>query len=243
MIFEMAEGLVSGGWNALTNITSGIGKGISQIGSTFFPAPQRTVIKSEITKAAGSTGMTYRPTAVDAPSTWETMQQAAMGWEGSPYAEQFAITVKNDQAMNLAEKVSSTKQEGIGGMFADIMGGLEFAGKQSQSISTLVDQIMGPWSPRETVRGTPQAGYPEGRDEGHLNNLSQKGAEVFATVKAGAEAIFDQVKGLFNIGFGQQGSQPVFGIQHELSPSKGLSAGLIIAGVVIVLIILLSRKK
>ena len=62
-------------------------------------------------------------------------------------------------------------------------------------------------------------------------------------MKAGAAAMLDQVKGLFNIGFPQQQGQPVFGLTHEIKPSKGLSTGLIIAGVVIVLVILLSRKK
>jgi len=243
MIIEMAGGLVSGGWNALTNITSGIGKGASYIGSAFFPAPQRTTIQSEITKPAGGTGATYRPTTIEAPEFWATAQMAADQWLASPYEKQYAVPAKVQESQKLAQTVSSTKQEGIGGMFADIMSGLEWTAGQSQRITTLVDEIMGPWLPRETIKATPQVGYPEGRDERHLDNLAQRGAEVFATVRAGAQGILDQVKGLFNIGFPQQGEQPAFGIQHELSPSKGLSIGLIIAGVILVLVILLGRKK
>lgn len=243
MIIEMAGGLVSGGWDALTNITSGIGKGASRIGSAFFPATQRTTIQSEITKPAGGAGATYRPTAIEAPEFWATMQMAADQWLASPYEDQYAVQKMTQESQELARTVSSVKQEGIGGMFADIMAGLEWTAGQSRKITTLVDEVMGPWLPRETIKGTPQAGYPEGRDERHLSDLTQRGAEVFATVKTGAQAILDQVKGLFNIGFPQQGSQPAFGIQHELSPSKGLSIGLIIAGVILVLIILLGRKK
>ena len=243
MILEMAGGLVSGGWDALTNITSGIGKGISRIGSTFFPGPQQVQpIVSEITQAGNYTS-TPKPVSPDAPSTWETLQMAANQWLRSPYEDQYAALAKTQEGLNLEQKISAVEPEKEPGLFENIFTGLEWAATQSRNIRTLADELMAPWSPRDTVYGKPQAGYPEGRDEGHLNNLAQAGANMWEAMKVGAGAMLDQVKGLFNIGFPQQESQPGFGLTHEIKPSKGLSAGLIIAGIVIVLVILLSRKK
>ncbi len=243
MIFEMAGGLVSGGWNALANITSGIGTGISRIGSTFFPGPQRQEpIKSEIMQAGTYTSLPY-PAAPEAQSIWESITWANQNWSGSPYAQQYGPTIKALESLKLAEQVSATPTEMQPSLFDNIIGGLDWAATQSRNIRTIVDEISGPWAPRETVYGTPQAGYPEGRDERHLNDNAQTGANVWEITKAYGQNIIDQVKGLFNMGFPQQGGQPAFGITHEVSPSKGLTVGLIVAGVVIVLVILLGRKK
>ncbi len=243
MIFEMAGGLVSGGWDALTNITSGIGKGISRIGSTFFPGPQRLEpIQSQITQY-GNYSSLPKSVITDAPSVWETLPMATSKWLGSPYEAQYSPTKMTQLSTDLEKRISATAPVKEPGLFENIITGLDWAATQSRNIWTLADEIMGPWRPRETVYGTPQAGYPAGRDEGHLNNLVQRGADVWEVAKASADAILDQVKGLFNLGFPQQSTQPAFGIKHELAPSKGLSTGLIIAGVVIVLVILLTRKK
>ena len=239
MIFQMAGDLVSGGWNALANITSGIGKGVSRIGSTFFPGQQRVEpIRSEITQGANylSVPLTKSP---DAWSIWETMGMADNQWVGSPYAEQLGPTVKALESLKLAESVSTTPS-----LIDNIFTGLKDAASASRDIRTLADELISPWFPRsETVYGRPQAGYPAGRNEQHLNNLTQAGAEAWQVAKSSAGAILDQVKGLFNLGFPQQAGQAVFGIKHEVQPSKGLSIGLIVAGVVIVLVILVSRKK
>ncbi len=238
MIFQMAGDLVSGGWDALANITSGIGEGVSRIGSTFFPGPQRSEpIISEITQAGNYSSWPY-PAGPDASTIWKTAAMADNQWIGSPYAEQLGPTIRAAESLKLEAMVSTTPS-----LIENIFTGLKGAVAAGREIRTLADELFQPWDPRETVYGKPQAGYPEGRNEQHLNDLTQAGAEVWLKAKAGAEAILEQVKGLFNLGFPQQAGQPVFGVKHEIQPSKGLSTGLIIAGVVIVLVILLSRKK
>ncbi len=240
MIFQMAGDLISGGWDALSNITTGIGKGVGRIGSTFFPSPQRIQpIKSEITQQGNYSTLPYTKTA-DAPSVWETFNMVQNEWLGSPYQDQYSPAVKSAAAAQLEQLVSATGQPGV---IDNLFTGLKGLATTSREIRTLADELIAPWSTRETVYSKPQAGYPEGRDEQHLNNLAQAAANVWETTKTSAQAMLDQVKGLFNVGFPQQGGQPVFGVTHEIQPSKGLSAGLIIAGIVIVLVILLSRKK
>lgn len=241
---EWAGGLVQGGWDALANVTNTIGKGVGGIGRTFFPEPQRNTIVSEITQGAGASGLTYPDYSIESPSLWETALWADQEWIGSPYADQYAVTTMNQESKDLASQVSVTKQNPIGDMFADIIGGMRWAGQQVSEIKTLADEITGPWmQPREVIRGIPTAGYPDGTNDQHLNDWSNRGAEVLGAVKAGAEGILNQVKGLFNIGFPQTGGQPAFGISHEIKPSFGLTTGAIIVIALILILIVFGRKK
>jgi len=245
MIIEMAADLVQGGWDALWNITSGIGKGagsvISGVGGIFFPTSQKTTIQSEITEAAGFENA-YRDISVDAPSVWETNWYSKSDWLEGPYAEQFAVLTKIKESTALNEMVSGTKQDPIGDMFANIMGALEGAGEISGRVATIADRIVGPWVPREVIKGKPDAGFPEGRNEQHSSNLSNKGAQVVDIFKTGMQGIYDQVRGLFNIGYPQPAPQPVPNIRTEITPS-GISTGMLLIGGLIVLVILLGKKK
>ncbi|GAG95507.1 unnamed protein product, partial [marine sediment metagenome] len=69
------------------------------------------------------------------------------------------------------------------------------------------------------------------------------GPDIITGIMGLMGGLADQAKGLFNLAFPQQGAQPAFAVQHEITPSKGLSTGLIIAGVVLVAVILLTKKK
>ena len=103
----LARGLVRGGWNATQNITGQIGRGASpHTGSAFFTTPQRSKIKSEITRAAGGTGQTYRRTKPQIQSVTLTNFYRSKGWVGSPYESNMAVPVKRTESMALAKKIT-----------------------------------------------------------------------------------------------------------------------------------------
>lgn len=237
MIFQMASGLVQGGWDAISNITTGIGKGASTLVSGFFPTPQRETIISETVQAAGGVGQTYRQTDPEGQSWIETMQFAADQWLASPYEQQFAIPAKIQESKQVAKTVSAP-----GGV--DYIGqGLDWALEQTKKVTTFYDELSQLWSPRETVVGQPRQGYPEGRDERHLNDMISGAAEVLKIGKAKASEFLGQVKGLFGLGYDQPNAQPAFAIQHEVQPSRQTWVGLGIVAAIIVAVLLLRRKK
>lgn len=232
----MAEGLVSGGWDAVSNIVAGIGKGASTLVSGFFPTQQRTTIKSETVQAAGGTGQTYRPTAPDAPSINETWLMAEKEWIGSPYEAELSPITKVAESRTLAKTIG-TEPDPIGQ-------GLDWALQQTKKVTTLWDQVKTIYGEaREVISGKPTAGYPEGRNEKHINDAVEKGVGIIQQGVAWAEGLLGQVKGLFNIGFPQQGGQPAFSIKHEVQPSTKTTIGIGVAIAAIVVIFLLSRKK
>ncbi len=202
MILEMAGGLVSGGINALQNITGGIGKGISRIGSTFFPTPQQpSRIESNTVQQANFASVPY-------PKT----QQAATLYETSPWQHW------NDPSAFVGPPAPTLQEPSL---WQNISSALTWAGTQAPKVRTIVDQF-----------DPPKPATP-----------TNTGAGVIQMAKTGAGALWEQAKGLFNLGFPQQKDQPAFGITHQVSPSPGLSTGLIIAGVVLVVVLLIMRKK
>jgi len=245
-MFELAADLVSGGWDALSNITSGIGSGVSRIGSTFFPAPQRTTVVSEITQAAGGQGQTFRPTLPSATSIWETNKMDIMGWLNTPYEDQFAIPIKVAESKALDEGVSgfaAGEQAGIPGMFADIMDFLGSAAEKATEIKTVVGDLAGVFGLRGSIfEGPVETGNSRGTVQ-HENDQTYVGANVVEIFKTMGGAIADQVKGLFSLGFPQNEAQPAIGIRHEIQPSKGLSMGLVVGIGAILLVLYLTRKK
>ena len=223
MSVQMGTDLVSGGWDAIQNLLEP---------GTAFPAQQRETVKSETVQAAGGAGWTYRPTAPENQSMLETQAMSAQGWVGSPYEDNLAVTTKRQESKQLAATMEP-KGDPIGES-------LDWALGTTKKITTLYDELKGLWEPREVIRETPREGYPEGKDVRHLNDIVDRGAEV---VQAGATwvgGIYDQVKGLFNLGFDQTGKQPVFSIQHELDPGIKIGAGVIAA---IIILFLLLRKR
>jgi len=230
-----AGGLVTGGWNAATNIVNTIGKGASSLIGSFFPTQQKTTIKSETVQAAGGSGMTYRPVRQDAPSLIESNYWATSLWEGSPYAAQYAPTTKVQESQALAQTV---------GVKSDpISEGLDWALSQTKKVVTLWDEIQNLFGKkREVINETPRAGTKEGEAVQHVNDAIKKGVGIIEQGTAWVEKIWGQVKGLFNVGF-PGGNQPAFTIAHEIQPSTKTTVYLAIAAAVIVLLILLKKKK
>ncbi|MBW8003347.1 MAG: hypothetical protein FVQ80_15260 [Planctomycetes bacterium] len=241
-MFAMIGDVVAGGFNAVDNIINGIGQGVSRIGSTFFPAPQRTQVISEITKSAPNQGDIFRKTAVENQSMIETAAMLANDWINTPFENQFAIPVKVRESRQLAEKVSTGPIEAIGGMFSDVLDWAKQAGTASREIRTAVDEIAGVWGVRSPIpEGPVEIGNSRGR-VGNTNPPQTAGADIISTVIGTGRALMDQVKGLYNLAFPQQGGQPAVGIRHEIAPSKGLSAGLVLGGAALI-VVLLMRKK
>ena len=223
MSYMMGTDLVSGGWDAIDNILAT---------GTAFPAQQRITVKSETVEAAGGTGQTFRPTVQENQSMIESEQWRAAGWFGSPHQDELSVGSKTAESQQLAETM---------GPKADPFGEtLEWALAQTGKVTTLYDQLKGLWQPREVITETPRAGSPEGKDVRNLNQIVEKGAEVIKSGTAWIGGVYDQVKGLFNLGFDQTGKQPVFSIEHELEPGVKIGIGVIAAAVILVLLL---RKR
>jgi len=232
MALTLAADLVGGGWDAVTNIVAGIGKGAGSVWTSVFPAQQRETVKSETVQAAGGTGMTYRPTVQENQSMVETSQWYANSWQGSPYQQELSVTAKQAESKQLAEKI---------GPPADPFGeSLGWALEQTKSVVTLFDQFREIWDPREVIEEKPREGYPDGKNVKHLNETVDKGAKVLKAGSVWVGDVFDQVKGLFNLAFDPTGKQPVFSIKHELEPTAKIGIGVIAA---IIILILLLRKR
>jgi len=249
-MFDLAGGLVTGGWDAVSNIVSGIGSDISHIGSTFFPTAQRTKVISEITQSAGGQGDIFRENVLpENISMIETAKFVEQQWLGSPYEDQFAIPIKNQESMNLASIVSmgpdpiTGKQSITGQIYDKVMGNLKGVAGATKEITTVVDEIATMWGLREPISGGKQE---IGNSPGSTANTQPPkttGADVISAIKGLGSGIADQVKGLYNLAFGQQGSQAAFEVQHEIKPTTGLSIGMIAAVGAIILVLILTRRK
>jgi hypothetical protein len=287
-MLEFVGNLVSGGWNALGNVVSGIGKGASSVVSSFFPASQKTTTVSEIAMPRENQGLSYRPVQTDFPSLFSFSNVVSGGgmsstaitptaagqstepsflsklWNATPLA--MGINAVSNwlnptpaqqvsQAATLAnqwvsEPTTTQKVSPFDQMLQDVYNfGEEFA-TGGEKVLTLADRLLalgqsvGILKPRETVVGTPTAGAAEGTDVQYLNNLQNMGANVLSGVAATVDAMWNQVKGLFNLGYsGPEGAQPVFTVSHEISPSTGTTTGLIIAAIILFVLYLVFRKK
>jgi len=223
MSVKFGTDLVSGGWDAIDNILAT---------GTPFPAQQRETVKSETVQAAEGSGQTYRPTIAENQSMLESAAWRSAGWLNSPYAEELSVGFKSAESQQLAEKM---------GPKADPFGeSLDWALAQTMKVTTIFDKVKEFWEPREVITETPRQGYPEGKNVRHLNETSEKGADVVKAGKALVGGIVDQVKGLFNLGFEATGKQPVFAIEHEIEPSVKIGVGVIAA---VVILLLLLRKR
>ena len=232
MALTMGPDLAGGGWDSVNNIISGIGKGAESVWGAVFPAQQRESVKSETVESAGIAGQTFRPTVQENQSMVESKAWSLAGWFGSPYQAELSVSAKQAESKQIAETI---------GPKVDTFGqGLDWALEQTKKVTTLYDQLKGLWQPREVIEEKPRAGYPEGKDVRHLNEKVEKGADV---VRAGAKllgGVYDQVKGLFNLGFDQTCKQPVFAIEHEIEPQVKIGIGLIAAAVILILLL---RKR
>jgi len=232
---------VEGGWNAIANITTGIGKGASALVSSFFPTSQRETIKSESVASAGAAGTTYRQTQWENPSMQLSWNFAQKDWIGSPQEANLAIPAKVKESQQLAGKISTETQRGPIETFVDVV---KWGTGAAVTIRTAADEFMEAWGlkKREPIsEGPKETGASRGTIQ-YLQDIRDKTAAVLPAVQAAGSAILDQVKGLFNLGYEPTGSQPVFSIQHELEPKAKITIGMAAAGIIIALL-LLGRKK
>jgi hypothetical protein len=273
-MFEFVGNLVGGSWNAVSNIVSGIGKGASSFVSGFFPTSQKTTTISSITLPRENQGATFRPVKTDAsslftsggyvgggidPSAGTQVTQPVSFWSGlwsgfkSGILGQPTIagvkaiqpTVTTTQAATTGEKVSSFDK-----MLQDVFNYGESFAAGGEKVLTLADRLTnlgiayGLIKPRSTTVETPRVGAAEGVDVQYLTDLQSKGAAVLSGIQATADAMWNQVKGLFNLGYSSpEGAQPVFTVAHEIEPSTKTTTGLIIAAVVLFILYLIFRRK
>ena len=235
---------VQGGWDAVNNVVSTVGKGASNLVSGFFPSEQRTSVQHLPIRQAENKGMTFRPTLPENMSMLETAKWAQQLWLDSPYEQQYGIPAMRTESQQLSQTVSATQEKGWGESLADIFAGLKSGIGEARQIYTMADELLYDigLSKREPIRGIPREGSPEGQNETHLNSLINTGASVIETIKTAGGAFLDQAKGLFNLGF-PQGDQAAFAIKHELEPSGKTTIGIGIVIAIILGVILLGRKK
>jgi hypothetical protein len=195
----------TGGWASIANILEGIGKGADFSSSSFFPTPQYNTIRSDTVERAGADGLPYRQTTAENQSMIETDWWARLGWVGSPYEDSNAIPVKVAESKGLDQSVSATKS---GPVETTDWGDW---GRVAETGVMLYDKIKDIFSPRETVEGEPRAGTIEGRNEQQTNIDVNRSADVITTAKG----FYDQVKGLFGLGYPQTEPQPAAPVQHE----------------------------
>jgi len=236
---------VTGGWNALTNIAQGVGRGITTLASGFFPTPQREKVISQTVERADTAGKTYRSVAPQQQSVYETSALSATGWRGSQYAPRFAVPAKRQESKMLAESISPDIPESKPTGLQDIIGWIRGLSESAREVRTIVTDIGLDWGlvDQPTVVGVPRAGYPEGRDEMHQQPTPDNRADIVEMARGVMAGWYEQVKGLFNLGYPQDGAQPAVTIAHELQPSRGTWIGIGIVGAVVLLLILLGKRK
>lgn len=234
-MFQLAGDIVKGGWDAISNLAASAGKGMAEIGSAFFPAPQRTEVKHLPIEEMGGTGQTYRPTAPENESMNDTFSYFMKDWVNTPYEMQYAIPKKIAESKELNKGVSMTAGEWLGH-------GLDWALETSKKVGTIVETWDIATGRKTTATNTegkssgPTTTSTQKRTVTETGNFAQRGAEVIEKFKAAAGNILTQAKGLFNLGFeGTGGKSPVFSIQHELDPGTKLAVGS--TGVVVLLLL------
>ncbi len=75
--------------------------------SGFFPAPQRSRIKSATVESRGAAGRTFRRIGYEMQSILQTHIFRKKKWEGSPYASRFAVRTKQRESKLLSEVITT----------------------------------------------------------------------------------------------------------------------------------------
>jgi len=238
MFLQMGADLLGAGWNLASGVVGTAGKAVSTLASGFFPTPQRTTMESNLIKQAGGAGQTFRPVTTDAPSFAETAQMFADKWLKSPYEQQFAVPAKVTESQQLSQGISQGPVESITGLLSGVA-------QTSSKFRTLVDEIGSAWGLDWRLgdeRGDDRPGAGSVTDM-YPNENQWPGADVYETMKGWGSGILEQVKGLYNVAFGQTSKQPAFAISHELQPSGKTTIGLIVVGAIVLVVYLWGKRK
>ena len=97
----------------LTRLTGNNVKAVVESGpapnvvSGFFPAPQRTRVKSATVESRGAVGRTFRRIRYEMQSVLQTHIFRKKKWEGSPYANRFAVNTKRRESKRLSEVITT----------------------------------------------------------------------------------------------------------------------------------------
>ena len=105
--------------------------------------------------------------------------------------------------------------------------GLDWALSNKDTLRTVYDVLKGKdtYEPREVIQETPRVGYPEGQNLAATNNTVDRAAGIVTM----GQDFYEQVKGLFGLGYPASNAQPVSPVKHEISTPvlAGMSAGTI----------------
>jgi len=205
---------------------------MESIGSSFFPAPQRTEVAHLPVEQAGGTGKTFRATDQENKSMIDTFSYFMEGWKKTPYEQQFAVGPKVSESKILSDSVSMTNQDWVGK-------GLDWALGAGDKLVTIVDNwnvATGQKPIAVNTAGSSKGGAaPSAKTTTtEFGTFVKRGAEVLETFKSAAGNILGQAKGLFNLGF-EGDKSPVFSISHELDTGTKLAVGS--TGIILLVII------
>jgi len=152
--------------------------------------------------------------------------------ENEAEGKQAACGDHNHKAENIAE----------GSSMSDLSKGLDwFLANPTETIGTVAKALSWSVEPRQTIVEKPRAGYPEGVNAAPVNSTLERSADV---ITKGVD-FYQQLKGLFGLGYPTTETQPVSPIKKELTPATapviaGMSAGTI--AVIAIALLFLFKK-
>jgi len=237
-MFEFVGNVVQGGWDALGNVASTVGKGASYFVSDFFPAQQRSTMTSELAAPAGGSGMTYRPVIQENRSMVETWDFMSKGWIDTPYEQQFAVPIKVAESKALSDSISTMTQpdQKLSGLLSSVLGGI----RQIKTVADEFIDLLGLKKHEPVSAGPTEIGNSPGVVV-NTEPIREAGADVLTRIQLAGREMINQVKGLFGLGYPQTEPQGVYPVVTSIGGISAMSL-LIIAGIVILIIFLRSKK-
>ena len=159
---------------------------------------------------------------------WQPLRQRACS-ENEAEGKQAARGDHNHEAESFAE----------GNSMSELSKGLDWVlANPTETINTVAKALSWSVEPRQTIVETPRAGYPEGVDAAPTNSTIERSADVMTK---GVD-FYQQLKGLFGLGYPATETQPVSPIKKEITPGTiaGMSAGTI--AVIAIALLFLFKK-
>lgn len=229
-MFEFVGNIVSGGWDAINNITTGVsnfGSNLFGGASGFFPTAQKKEpLSSSLMQPTIFSQNNFRVTSPDAPSLRETAAWAYDNWFDSPYENQFGIH----------ETVPA-----VSGWFDPWKGAVDTVWNAATgAFSNINDQL--PNLLMQKLGLVPKA-QPQNSQGAVVYQVpgSQNTNPAPATYPAGW---FEQMAGLFGLGYPAAGATPAVPISPPTVAQKaGISTGIIVLIGGAIVLVMLARKK